>query len=136
MKLVVDANILFSSLIKEGKTIELLLDPSLQLFTPEYILTEFEKHKDEILKKTNRLIKEFNEIFNFLKTIINIIPEHELSNCLNKANQISPDPNDAMYFALAIKLNCAIWTNDKKLKDQNIIKIYSTSELLEILKIN
>lgn len=45
MKLVVDANILFSCLIKEGKTIELFLNPFLKLYAPEFILREFEKYK-------------------------------------------------------------------------------------------
>lgn len=49
-----------------------------------------------------------------------------------RAKEISPDKNDIAYFALALKLKCPIWTNDKKLKDQDEIKVYSTSELIEI----
>ncbi|MFX1575487.1 MAG: PIN domain-containing protein [Promethearchaeota archaeon] len=51
MKLNVDANILFAALIKEGLTAELLLSDKLQLFTPEFLLTEFSKYKDLIPKK-------------------------------------------------------------------------------------
>jgi predicted nucleic acid-binding protein len=38
MKLVVDANILFSLLIKQGKTAELFLNLSLELYAPEFLL--------------------------------------------------------------------------------------------------
>ncbi|MEI6732208.1 MAG: PIN domain-containing protein, partial [archaeon] len=40
------------------------------------------------------------------------------------------DIKDAMYLALALKLNCPIWSNDKLLKNQTQIKVYSTSELM------
>ncbi|PIN85274.1 MAG: hypothetical protein COV47_03030 [Candidatus Diapherotrites archaeon CG11_big_fil_rev_8_21_14_0_20_37_9] len=42
--------------------------------------------------------------------------------------KISPDPKDVPYFALALKLRCPIWTNDKLLKKQKKVKIISTSE--------
>jgi len=51
MYLIVDANILFAALIKQGKTDELLFVDHLHLFAPEFILIEFEKHKKEILQK-------------------------------------------------------------------------------------
>jgi len=129
MKLVVDANVLFSALIKEGKTRELLLMPSLNLFTPQFILEEFEKYKQEILKKTKREEEEFIEIFNLFSKIINIVPEEDFIEYINEAEEITPDPNDVMYFALALKLGCSIWSNDKKLKIQDKIKVYSTEEL-------
>jgi predicted nucleic acid-binding protein len=133
MKLVVDANILFSSLIKEGKSAELLLDLSFDLFTPEFILTEFEKHKKTILNKTNRSPEEFEDIFSIIKEMINIIPKEEFVDYLDTAEEITPDPNDVMYLALALKLNCPIWSNDKKLKEQDLVKVYSTSELIELI---
>ena len=93
MKLVVDANILFSALIKKGKTSELLLDLSLELFTPEYVLIEFENHRQEILDKTKRTHEEFNEIFEILKEIIKIIPKEDFKefgiNYKNIINDIS-----------------------------------------------
>ena len=51
MYLIVDANILFAALIKQGKTDELLFVDHLHLFAPEFILIEFEKYKKEILQK-------------------------------------------------------------------------------------
>lgn len=45
--------------------------------------------------------------------------------------KISPDPNDADYFALALMLKCPIWSNDKELLKQNVVRIYSTGELIK-----
>jgi predicted nucleic acid-binding protein len=123
MKLVVDANILFSALIKKGKTSELLLDLSLELFTPEYVLIEFENHRQEILDKTKRTHEEFNEIFEILKEIIKIIPKEDFQENLDIANKISPDPDDTMYFALAMKI-VRFGATIKKLKNKNMLKLF------------
>jgi predicted nucleic acid-binding protein len=129
MKLVVDANVLFSALIKQGKTAELLLDLSMNLYTPKFILDEFEKYRQEIIAKTKRSEEEFAEIFDMFKGIIHVVPEEEFVKYLKEAEKISPDSKDIMYFALALKLNCPIWSNDKRLKNQDKIKVYSTEEL-------
>ena len=129
MDLVIDANILFAALIKQSKTIELLLNKKFQLFAPELFLDEFEKYKDAILTKTYRTEKEFKEIINDLKEIIDIVPNKETENYIEEAKNFCPDEGDIDYFALALKLKCPIWSNDKKLKEQDKIKIYSTEEL-------
>ncbi|TXT53231.1 MAG: putative nucleotide-binding protein, containing PIN domain [Promethearchaeota archaeon] len=51
MKLVVDANILFAGLIKDGKTAELLTSDRLQLLAPQFLFEEFAKYEELILKK-------------------------------------------------------------------------------------
>jgi len=132
MDLVIDANILFAALIKESVTKELILSNGINLFAPEFLFEEFYKYKEEILKKTNRSLEEFDEIFMILTNIITLIPEEEFCLFLEKARSISPDENDSAYFALALKLNCAIWSNDKKLKNQDRIRVYSTQDLIEI----
>ena len=68
MKLIVDANILFSALIKDGLTAELLISDKLQLFAPEFLLTEFSKYKDLILKKTHRNEQDFKHFLELLKS--------------------------------------------------------------------
>ena len=50
-----------------------------------------------------------------------------------KQKKISPDINDTEYFALALKLKCSIWSNDKKLKKQNKVKVYSTEEIVRVI---
>jgi predicted nucleic acid-binding protein len=51
----------------------------------------------------------------------------------SEVNQI--DPKDIDYVALAYKLNCPLWTNDKNLKKLNSIKVFSTEDLLKIYNI-
>ncbi len=134
MEVIIDANILFSSLIKNSLTANLLFKEDLTLYVPDFFIEEFMKYENLILKKTNRSREDYIRILHCLKKIIHKISGEKFSNFLNKAEKICPDEKDIPYFALALKLEIPIWSNDKKLKEQNIIKIYSTKEMLEILK--
>jgi predicted nucleic acid-binding protein len=44
-----------------------------------------------------------------------------------------PDPDDIDFTALALKLDCPLWSNDKELKQQTVVKVFSTSELISFL---
>ena len=38
-----------------------------------------------------------------------------------------------LYFALALKLDCPIWSNEKAFKKQSVVKAFSTSDLISFL---
>jgi len=132
MKLVVDANILFAALIKKGSTAELLISDKIQLFAPEFLFKEFTKYEELILKKTHRTRKEFNQLLTLFKEQITIVPKKKFAHFIDQIKSISPDPKDTIYLALAFALNSKIWSNDKRLKqDQKKITVLSTKELIE-----
>ena len=73
-----------------------------------------------------------SRLVDILKRKITIIPLEELVPYVEEAEKLTPDHDDMAYFALALKLNCSIWSNDKKLKEQNKIKVYKTHDLNQI----
>ncbi|MFH1683140.1 MAG: PIN domain-containing protein [Candidatus Woesearchaeota archaeon] len=132
MDLVVDANVLFAALIKESFSYQLLFNNNLHLFSPEYLFIELEKHKEELIDKTERTTEEFYRVLEIMKRKITLIHLEELVDHIEEAEKITPDPDDLVYFALALKLRCAIWSNDKELREkQEVVKIYPTHELLK-----
>lgn len=132
MEFVIDANVMFAALIKNGITIALISEPSITLFTPEYIFEEFLNHKEEILKKTKRTEQELNEILELFKKKLIVIPKLDFENHIETAKIFSPDIDDTIYLALSLKLAIPIWSNDKDLKEkQNIIKVYNTTEVYD-----
>ncbi len=133
MRLVVDANVLFSALIKDSISSELIFSKGLELYTPQIILEELAKHLGYLKGKTQRSDIEFNRLIESFKTAVSVISNKELSSFVEGADIISPDPNDILYFAVAIMLGAPIWSNDKALKKQDRIKIYTTAELLKEL---
>ena len=133
MDLVIDANILFAALIRRNINYNLIFLDDITLYAPEFIFAEIEKHKEEILRKSEQNEENFLKLVSILKRYIKFVPLNELKNFIKKAEEISPDTADTSYIALALKLNIPIWSNDKDLKEkQNIIKVYSTEELIKM----
>lgn len=134
MEFVIDANVIFAALIKDGKSIELIAEPNVVLFAPDFIFEEFLEHKDEILAKTKRQENEFYEIIDQLKEKIITVKKVDFENYIEIAKTFSPDVDDTFYLALALKLAIPIWSNDKELKEkQNIIKVYNTKEVCDLI---
>ena len=129
MELVIDSNILFAALIKKSATSGILFKHA--LYAPEFIFEEFNKYKDYLKDKTKREEEGFEKFFNLFERNVILVPKEEIKLFMKEAEKISPDEKDVLYFALALKLRCGIWSNDKKLKTQNKIKIYSTEDLLK-----
>lgn len=137
MLLVVDANVVISALVAKGVSHRVFLLNSLlkkfDFIAPEFLWREVEKHRETLLEETKLSPDEFNEILDFLKEEITIVPAKDFIGFLPEAEKVSPDPKDKQYFALAIAFNCGIFSGDLKIKEQSNVKIYSPSELLDVL---
>ena len=133
MKFVVDTNVLFTFFWKKSFTRKLFLNQDLELVSPEYSLEEIEKYSNEIIEKTGLSKKEFSSIRRELALMVEFIPLEEYSKYLKEALKICYDKNDIDFFALSLKLECPIWSNDKEFKKQNKIEIYSTKDILKKL---
>jgi predicted nucleic acid-binding protein len=130
--LIIDANILFASIIKDSSTAELLISDKLYLYAPEFLFDEFTKYERYILEKTNRSKEDFDQYLKILKEEIEIIPEKVITSFIEKAEKFSPDPKDTVYLACALAIDSKIWSNDKKLKeDQKEIEVLTTEELIK-----
>jgi predicted nucleic acid-binding protein len=129
VKLVVDANILFSALIRDGHTRKLFFKDGLELYAPEYLFDEFGKYEDEILEKTRRSRRELSMALAIMRDRVTIVPTVTFKKFMKNALKISPDESDAAYFAVALAINGSMWSNDKLLKTQNAIRVFSTAEI-------
>ena len=135
MDVIIDANVLFSALIKTGITSRLLFDDRLKLFAPGFLFEELERHKSDVLDRSIIPEEYFFPFLNILKRRISIIPDTDFVGMLQRGIEISPDPKDHVYFALALKLNCGIWTQEKAAKlKQDQVPIYDTNDILAILE--
>lgn len=131
MLIVADANELFSAMIAKGKTLELFFNTRIRIFAPIFIIQELKKYIKIIKEKSGLNDKDLINFLSLIAQKITFFESEQLREFLKIAEEISPDPDDIEYFALALKLNCPIWSEDKDLKKQNTIKIISTSELMQ-----
>ena len=134
MQLVIDANVIIAMLIKPSKIIDLFFNNRLEIFAPELLFEELGNNKEEIIKKSKIAEEWFNLFYTILKHNITIIPEEEFLKYRERAEKICPHPKDVTYFALALHLQCAIWTNETKLKMQEHVKVYLTHELFDLFR--
>jgi predicted nucleic acid-binding protein len=79
VKLVIDANELFSAIIAKGKklqslVIDIIFSDKIELFAPFRLLAELEKNREEIKRKSGFSDKEFDAFVEILKLRINFIP--------------------------------------------------------------
>ncbi|MBU4341532.1 MAG: hypothetical protein KJ928_02900 [Candidatus Altiarchaeota archaeon] len=76
---------------------------------------------------------ELSEVLEDISLFVGVASLSEYEEFISRAKSISPDRDDIDIFALALSLNCAIWSNDKALKKQDVVKVYSTEEILGFL---
>ncbi|MBU3906948.1 MAG: PIN domain-containing protein [Nanoarchaeota archaeon] len=133
MKIAVDTNVLFSFFWQESLTRKLLITSNFELISPELALEEIEKYAQEIKRKLKITDKAFREQLDKLKEIVKFYGKKEYSQFLKEALAISPDKNDAEFFALCLKHSCFLWSNDLLLKNQIKIKVLSTEDIIELI---
>ena len=138
--LVVDASILFSFFKANSdrrRIVEELPNLGCELISPKFVFEELANNKEEIKKfgKINDLA--FSFLFSLLDMKIETFPEEVYKDFLSEANKISPHrkevTKDGPYFALALSLNCPIWSDETAFKRQSKVKVYTTSDLLKEL---
>lgn len=135
MKIILDINIIISALIKENSIIRALLNlPFFEFYLPAYALTELKKHEKLILRKSGLEKQELKSLIRMLLTRVKIVGESTFSSYYKFADEIigKIDNKDIPYIALATE-NDGIWTADKHFKQQKVIQIFTTKDILSKL---
>lgn len=78
--------------------------------------------------------EDFEQLLSAIFGIVEIIEQAKFKNCLKEAKIITPDINDAHYFALALFAKLPIWSNDSLLKKQKAVTVLNTKEIIEQTK--
>lgn len=131
-----DANIFVSAILKNGYTRQIItFQNKFSLIAPEFLLEELLKYTEEYCERLNISKFDLRQAAADLveRSKIEMIPLKEFSDFKIKADGCCPDPDDWQYFAVALKFKCAIWSNDKLLKSQKHIQIFSTQELTDLI---
>ena len=134
MQLVADTNAIVAAFLRQGDTRKLLFSKKFEVFSPERIRFEMLANKEEFKEKASMTGEEFHEALELEMEHITIIPVEEYKPFRKSALEICPEghKDDWPFIALALHLNCSLWSNDKALKKQNKVKVYSTEELIKL----
>ncbi|MFH1275859.1 MAG: PIN domain-containing protein [Candidatus Woesearchaeota archaeon] len=133
MMLVLDNNILFSLMNPFSVASYLFFSIRVEFFAPEFIKLELKKYKELCLFKSKLSEHEFDIRYNEICELIKLFKFPKYENFLVKAANSLQDIKDSPYIALALSINSAIWSNDPHLKQQSLVKVFTTAELVEKL---
>jgi len=137
MELVVDANILLAGFMKAAVTRELLLDTRLRLHAPEHLIYETRKHllgNSNLRKRIGLSSEQIEEIWFILTQNIESHAQAYYQKTYSSALKIAPHLEDAPYLALALSMGISLWSNDKGMKEQARVKVFTTYEVLNKLR--
>ena len=133
MKLVVDANVLISALIKNSGARKVLLNPANELYVPEYIVQEIYAYIDVISKKNGLSREENLRALEILLKYCKQVPPAFYLDKLGEAVKIMKriDEKDAQYLALAMSFqNDGILSEDRHFEKQNVAKMWKIKDLI------
>ena len=132
MRLVVETNVLFSLFKNTPSFKQFIRENDLDLFSPDKLLNELDKHSDRICKVSGLSEKSYNSIRQLLPDIVSIMSVSPKQ--IKSVTPLISDPKDTPFLALAVSLGCSIWSNDKHFKEQAIVDVFTTSELIKELE--
>jgi predicted nucleic acid-binding protein len=137
MKLIIDTNILISSLLKDSTVREILLNESLNFYLPEIVLSEVNKYLPYIIQKSKLSEEEIKKLLNTLLENLILVPIDEYENKMDEGMKIigNIDEKDTQFIALALSIeNDGIWSNDKHFEKQKKIKVFKAIDILNLLE--
>jgi len=141
VRLVVDANILYSVILKtEGRVADVFFNtrPVLDLVAPLLLKQELQRHRSRMAKQTGKTIPEITltqELLLKRVTFIDdaLIDDNAWATARKFVKQVDPDDED--FVALALHLNCPLWTGDNKLSTAlkgSGVRCLSSAEIREM----
>lgn len=133
MKATIDANILFSALIRKGLTRSLIVKSDLQLYAPTFILEELQKYDDYLLEKSKLQKEAFEESKKLILKYITLVRTEELKPYLIPASTLTKDEKDWLYLACALKENTILWSEDEGYTKQNRVPVKTITQLAKEL---
>lgn len=123
---VVDTNIVFKALrLKNSAIRDALTEGQYQFYAPKFLFVEVFKHKEKLLRNNTQSEDDLYEYLNTLLQHITFVNEDTVSvGSYLEAYRLcrEVDEKDVPFVALALELNCPLWTVDQFIRDGLVAK--------------
>ncbi|MFZ5649466.1 MAG: PIN domain-containing protein [Bacillota bacterium] len=134
-KIAVDANVILSFLIG-GKAAKVFTNvKDVEFLTTANKIEEIQEYIPVLAKKKGLDRSTMETAFSLLD--VKVITKEVYSSQIPIALDLigKRDPDDVELLALALTLDCPIWSNDNDLKDLKGVKVYTTAVILRWLEV-
>ena len=142
MRLIVDANIVFSAILNtNGKIGDLLINSNayFSFIAPNFLRTEIRSHYTKLIKISGLTLEEIQEAEFQVYKVIQFISEEQIkvTHWIAADDLVKDiDPKDTHYIAYSKHFRCKIWSGDKSLirglEKKNFKNFISTNELYQL----
>ena len=142
MKIIVDANIVFSAILNtNGKIGDLLINSKehFEFIAPDFLRGEIRKHYTRLCKISGLSIDQVQESEFQVCSDITFISEEQIkiSSWIAAGNLVAAiDPKDIHYVAYSKHFRCKIWSGDKTLvrglQKEGFTNFITTNELYKL----
>jgi predicted nucleic acid-binding protein len=132
LRLVLDTNVVLKALIKDSVVRGMLLRSPHEFVIPQYAIEETKKHLDVVASKSGLSEKEINSILDALLVRVKVIPAAKVASKMKEAEAVmsSIDAGDVPFVAACMSAGCdGIWSDDKNLKRQHEVRVWTTKEV-------
>jgi len=137
MRLVIDTNRIIAAMLKDSVSRMIILHDMFNFYTPDYVITEINRYQNYLCEKARLSITDYNVILYTILENIELVPYSLFEKYMDEANRLMKniDVKDSPFIAVGIAIKAdGIWSEDKHLHKQNRLKVYSTKDLIDILR--
>jgi predicted nucleic acid-binding protein len=135
---IIDANVLFGALLRDGTTRHLLLYGGLDLHTPSTIWAELERNRPYLVNKSRVTEAAFDLLIGALRDRIGDLPLAHIRERMPEAEAGLGRGGrlDAPYVAAALGVLATLWKQEKTLRAKGTVPVVSTEEVVAALGIS
>lgn len=136
MKIIVDTNIFIAALLKDSVIRKMILYSNFEFYTINSVLEEIFKYRDYIIEKSEKDNYYFVKILHLLLENVHIINDNLVDGKMEYAKSMMKDIDikDSPLLAAALAIDCdGIWSDDKHLLMQGIVRVYTTEDISVLL---
>ena len=136
MRLVIDANILVAALLKDATTRQILLIENIEFFAPESLSLEIKSllNNPKIRKRLKLTDRDLYDLTFAILSRVTLFPEKSFAAFIRQSIPLVTHIEDAPYIALSLALKIPLWSNDSALQEQTSVNVYTTPEVIKLLK--
>jgi predicted nucleic acid-binding protein len=137
LKFVLDTNVFLKALIKKSVVRGIIVGSAHEFLIPAYLMEETREHFDEVEEKSGLSRTEIESVIDALLARIRVVPADEVTSKWGEAEAVMKniDENDTPFVAAALSAQCdGIWSDDRHLKRQRKVRVWTTKDIVSLGK--
>jgi len=133
---VVDANVVAAAFLRDSTVRRIMTLSLVDLLAPDFLHEEVTNHLPDLRRRAGLSEEAASELLALLEGYVTLIPAEALMVPWDRASRAMTtiDPKDVAYLAAALAVDAPLWSDDPHLKKQEVVRCWTTGELVLSLR--